>query len=267
VPKVKVGDIQMYYEVKGEGYSLVMIMGGGGNLDWWNPHMIEELSKNFKVITFDNRGTGRTDVSDKEFSIRLFADDTVGLMNALGISQANILGWSMGGFIAQELTLNYPEKVNKLILYSTSCGGSKSVPRSQEAFAMSMRIQQRTGGMSVEEYLRMTIRFGHTGDFIDNNPDFVELMIKRMLKAPTSPEVRMRQTRAIMSFDSYDRLPRIKAPTLVLSGKRDIGVPPENGSILAKAIPNAKLVFFEKSGHALNENMEEVIKVIREFLL
>ena len=97
MPKVKVDDIQMYYEVNGEGYPLVMIMGGGGNLDWWNPHMIEELSNNSKVVTFDNRGTGRTDVSDKEFSIRLFADDTVGLMNALGISQANILGWSMGG--------------------------------------------------------------------------------------------------------------------------------------------------------------------------
>ena len=93
MPKVKVDDIQMYYEVKGEGYPLVMMMGGQGNLDWWNPHMIEELSKNFKVVTFDYRGTGRTDLSDKEFSIRLFADDTVGLMNELGINQANILGW------------------------------------------------------------------------------------------------------------------------------------------------------------------------------
>jgi pimeloyl-ACP methyl ester carboxylesterase len=251
--------------VKGKGYPLVMIIGGGANLDWWNPHMIEELSKNFKVVTFDNRGAGRTNVSDKEFSIRLFADDTVSLMNALGISQANILGWSMGGFIAQELTLNYPEKVKKLILYSTSCGGVKSVPRSQEAAARLTRAS--AGGMSAEEYLRMTILFHHTSDFIDNNPDFVELMIKRMLKAPTSPEVRMRQTGANMRFDSYDRLPRIKAPTLVLSGKRDIGIPPENGSILAKAIPNAKLVFFEKSGHTLNEEMEEVIHSITDFLL
>ena len=265
MPKVKVNDIQVYYEVKGEGYPLVMIIGGGANLDWWNPHMIEELSKNFKVVTFDNRGTGRTDASDKEFSIRLFADDTVGLMNVLGISEANILGWSMGGFIAQELSLNYPEKVKKLILYSTSCGGAKSVPKSQEAVAM--RMSTAAGGMSAEEAARMTIRFGCTSEFIDNNPDFVELQVQRMLKAPISPEVRMRQTRATVSFDSYDRLPRIKAPTLVLSGKQDIGVPPENGSILAKAIPNAKLVFFEKSGHALLEDMEEVIHSITEFLL
>ena len=90
MPKVEVNDIQMYYEVNGEGYPLVMIMGWQGNLDWWNPHMIEELSKNFKVVTFDNRGTGRTDVSEKEFSIRLFVDDTVGLMNVLGIFKASI---------------------------------------------------------------------------------------------------------------------------------------------------------------------------------
>ena len=255
----------MYYEVNGEGYPLVMIMGGGGNLDWWNPHMIEELSKNFKVVTFDNRGTGRTDLSDKEFSIKLFADDTVGLMSALGISQANILGWSMGGFIAQELALNYPERVKKLILYSTGCGGVKSVPRSQEAAAMLKRAS--AGGMSTEEAVRMYIQPFLTSEFIDYNPDFVELIIQRMLKAPTSPEVRMRQTGAIMSFDSYDRLPRIKAPTLILSGKRDITCPPENGSILAKAIPNARLVFFENSAHLLAEEMEEMLKVVTQFLL
>jgi len=265
VPKVKVADIQMYYEVNGEGYPLVMIIGGGGaSLDWWNPHMIEELSKNFKVITFDNRGTGRADVSDKEYSIRLFADDTVGLMNALGISKANILGWSMGGHIAQELTLNYPEKVNKLILYSTSCGGAKSV-RNQEADAMIMRLF--AGGMSVEEASVHALRFNFTSDFIGSNPEFVGLLIQRTLKAPTSGEVLLRQRAAIMNFSAFDRLSGIKAPTLVLNGKRDVLCLPENGSILSKAIPNAKLVLFEKSAHALIEDMEEVIHSITDFLL
>jgi len=265
MPKVEVNDIQMYYEVNGEGYPLVMIMGWQGNLDWWNPHMIEELSKNFKVVTFDNRGTGRTDVSDKEFSIRLFAEDTAGLMNTLDISQANILGLSMGGAVAQELAINYPEKVKKLILYSTACGGAKAVPMSQETIASLRRAS--AGAMSAEEYMRGAIRFIHTNEFLDNNPDFAELQVQRMLRAPTSPKVVMRQTSAMMSFDSYDRLPRIKAPTLILSGKRDVLNPSENGSILAKAIPNAKLVFFEKSAHGLAEEMGEVLKVITEFLL
>jgi pimeloyl-ACP methyl ester carboxylesterase len=265
MPKVKVDDIQVYYEVKGEGYPLVMIIGFGVNLDFWVPHMIEELSKNFKVVTFDNRGTGRTDVSDKEYSIRLFADDTVGLMNALGISQANILGWSLGGAIAQELALSHPEKVKKLVLYSTTCGGAKSV-RNREADAMIMRLL--TGGMSVEEASARALRFNFTSDFIDSNPEFVELLIQRTLKAPTSGEVLLRQRTAIMNEPGrFDRLSGIKAPTLVLSGERDVLCPPENGSILAEAIPNAKLVFFEKSGHALLEDMEEVIHSITDFLL
>jgi pimeloyl-ACP methyl ester carboxylesterase len=255
----------MCYEMKGEGFPLVMIIGFGVNLDYWNTRMIEELSKNFKTVVFDNRGTGRTDVSDKEYTIKLFADDTAGLMNALGISKAHILGWSMGGMIAQELALNYPEKVAKLVLYSTSCGGAKSVPMSQEASGMFMRFF--AGGMSAEEAARMVIRLNFTNDFIDNNPDFVNLMIERILRIPASRETLMRQMTAIRNFSAFDRLSGIKAPTLVLSGKRDIVIPPENGSILVKAIPNARLACLEKSAHALTEDMEEVIKVITEFLL
>jgi len=106
--KVKVNDIQVYYEVKGKGYPLVMINGLGGNLDSWEYYhpLVEGLSREFKLLMFDNRGAGRTDISDREYTIRLFADDTAGLMNALGISKAHILGISMGGMIAQELVLN-----------------------------------------------------------------------------------------------------------------------------------------------------------------
>ena len=192
MPKVKVNDIQMYYEVKGTGFPLVMIMGMGGNLDWWDPRLIEGLSKNFKTVMFDNRGAGRTDVSDKEFSIRLFADDTVGLMNALGISQANILGFSMGGCIAQELAINYPEKVKRLILYSTACGGAKSVPMSQETLNSLMRAGSAP---SAEERARTLLPLGCTEDFLQRNAGLVEPMIRQMLKAPTSPEAFQRQAR------------------------------------------------------------------------
>ena len=122
MPKIKVNDIQMFYEVHGEGFPLIMIMGFTGNTSWWDPRWIQTLSEKFKVIAFDNRGAGRTDISDREYSIKLFAEDTAGLMNALGIPQANVLGISMGGMIAQELVLNYPEKVKKLVLCSTYCG-------------------------------------------------------------------------------------------------------------------------------------------------
>jgi pimeloyl-ACP methyl ester carboxylesterase len=78
MPKVEANDIQVYYELKGEGFPLVMISGGNENLDCWNPRLIEELSKKFKLVLFDNRGAGRTDVSDQEYTIALLADDAAG---------------------------------------------------------------------------------------------------------------------------------------------------------------------------------------------
>jgi pimeloyl-ACP methyl ester carboxylesterase len=264
MPKVKVNDIHVYYEVKGEGFPLVMITGLSGNTDWWDPRVIQGLSKNFKIVMFDNRGAGRTDVTDRECTIKLFADDTAGLMDALKISRAHVLGISMGGMIAQELALNHPEKVEKLVLCSTNCGGAKQILPAQEVLEM---LSADQSGLSAEEVARVAVPLCYTTDFIDNNPDYVELMIRQILKAPISNEAYKRQLNAIMHFDMYDRLSQIKAPTLVLRGQRDILIPPENGSILSKAIPNAKLANLEKSAHLLAEDMEEVIHVITEFLL
>jgi len=170
----------------------------------------------------------------------------------------------MGGMIAQELVLNYPEKVEKLVLCSTNCGGTKSVLPSQEILGMLMTDRST---VSPEEIARLTIPLLLTEDFIKENPDFVELTIQRVLRAPISNEAFTRQLNAIMNFNTYDRLLQIRAPTLVLHGKRDILVPPENGSILARAIPNAKLVYFENSAHGLIEEMEKVLPVLLDFLV
>jgi len=263
MPKVKVNDIQVYYEVQGKGFPLLMIMGIAANLDWWEPRMIQELSKKFKVVMFDNRGAGRTDISDRKYTIRLFADDTAGLMDALGISRAHIIGGSMGGMIAQELVLNYPEKVEKLVLCSTYCGGTKAVQPSGKVQEL---LSADTSAFSPEEIIRMTIPILFTEDFTKKNSDIVEDSIQRMLKAPISNEAFMRQLNAITEFDTYDRLSQIRAPTLILHGKKDILVPPENGSILAKAIPNAKLVYFKNSAHGLIEEMEKMIPILLDFL-
>jgi pimeloyl-ACP methyl ester carboxylesterase len=263
MPKIKVNDIDIYYEVQGAGFPLVMIMGLGANIDWWDPRLVHELSKNFRLVMFDNRGSGRTDISDKQYSIKLFADDTAGLMDALGISKAHVFGISMGGMIAQELVLNYPEKVEKLVLCATFCGGEKSIQPSPEVLGM-LAADRRV--LSPEEIARITIPLIFTEEFIKNNPEFVELTIQQMIKAPISNEAFMRQLNAITEFDTYNRLPLIKAPTLILHGKKDILVPPENASIMARMIPNAKLFYFENSAHGLVEEMDKVISVLLDFL-
>jgi pimeloyl-ACP methyl ester carboxylesterase len=120
--------------------------------------------------------------------------------------------------------------------------------------------------MSPEEY-RKALTIVCTEDFIKENPDLVDLMAQKRLLHPTSKEAYMRQLNAIGKFDTSERLRQIKPPTLVLHGRKDALVHPKNAAILAKAIPNAKLVYFEKSAHGLYEEIEEVIKVITEFLL
>jgi len=260
MPKVKVGDVNIYYEIKGEGEPLVMIMGLAGNLDWWDPRMISEFSKYFKVMLFDNRGAGRSDMGEKPFSIKLFADDTSALMDALGIPKANVLGLSMGGMIAQELALNYPEKVKKLVLCSTFCGARKGVLPPPQPVPLD---ELETNPRKVMEFMARAI---FTEEFIRDNPQLFEDMIQRMLKAPISKKAFLEQFNAIMQFDTYDRLPQIRVPTLIVHGKKDVLLPVENAIIMAQRIPNAKLVILENSGHGLAEEGRKAISAIIDFL-
>jgi pimeloyl-ACP methyl ester carboxylesterase len=263
MPKIKVNDIQMFYEVHGEGFPLIMIQGLTANTSWWDPRWIQTLSEKFRIIAFDNRGAGRTDISDREYSIKLFADDTAGLMDALGIAQANVLGISMGGMIAQELVLNYPEKVKKLVLCSTHYGFAKSVLPSDEVLG-TLTADRST--LSAEEVARIMIPLLFTEDFLKNTPGMEELIMQQITKNPISNEAFMRQLDAIMKFDAYNRLSQVKAPTLILQGKQDILIPPENSSILGKAIPGARLVSFDNCAHGLIEQTEKVLPTILEFL-
>jgi pimeloyl-ACP methyl ester carboxylesterase len=120
--------------------------------------------------------------------------------------------------------------------------------------------------LSQKEVAKMTIPLILTEDFIKKNPDFVEFMIQQILKAPISNEAFGWQANAIMEFDTHDRLRQIRAPTLILHGKQDVLLPPGNGSILAEAIPNAKLVYLGKSAHGLVEEMNGVINSLADFL-
>jgi 3-oxoadipate enol-lactonase len=216
MPRVKVGDINMYYDTRGEGFPLVLIMGFMGNADCWDPlYFLPRLSEHFKVITFDNRGAGRTDVSDREeYTIRMMADDTAGLMDALGIRRAHVLGISMGGMIAQELAINHPQKVEKLVLASTFCGGPKAVPIPGEAAAMVTEIMgllSQKGGWDREVASKL-LPFIFTEEFMRENPGVVEVAIDLLLTAPTPPEGIVKQVSAILSFDCLRQASLHKGP-------------------------------------------------------
>jgi hypothetical protein len=130
--KVQVGDIDIAYRAFGKGDPLLLISDSGLVMDAWQPFILRNLSSNHTVIIFDNRGVGNTTSGTKPFSMEQFANDTAGLLAALKIQKADVLGFSMGSFIAQDLTLLHPEKVNRLILYGAACGGKESILQSHE---------------------------------------------------------------------------------------------------------------------------------------
>jgi pimeloyl-ACP methyl ester carboxylesterase len=263
LPKIRIGDIKIYYEIHGKGFPLVMIMGLTANKDWWPPEVIEQFSKHFKTLIFDNRGAGRTDAPKMDYSIKMFADDTIGLMDALEIEEAHILGVSMGGMIAQELVLNYPDRVKKLVLCSTTPGGPHSVPTPPETVA----IMLERGDRSEEQMARRLVNILFPKDYITNNPEVIERTVNHLLIAPITEDAYMRQLKACMEFDAYDRLPKINRPTLVIAGKEDVILPYQNDEIIAKRIPKAKLILYEKAGHGLiTQEAEDFAQKVIQFL-
>ncbi|MHA2431043.1 MAG: alpha/beta fold hydrolase, partial [Promethearchaeota archaeon] len=124
MPIVQVNNIKIYYKIHGEGTPFILIRGLSSSLVDWVPYNIEQFSKSFKTILFDNRGVGRTEIPGGNYNTKMMAGDTVGLMDALGIKKTYLLGFSMGGCIAQEMVLNYPNRVTKLVLSSSWSGPS-----------------------------------------------------------------------------------------------------------------------------------------------
>ena len=257
--KVKVNDINMYYEIHGAGFPLVMIHGFCGTLDVWPRPVIEELSKSFKTVIFDNRGAGRTDKPDIKYSIKMFANDVVGLMDILKIEQAHVLGHSMGGSIALGLGINYPERVKKLV----PCSTGYSVLPSQEAARI---LFGDIEGLTYEEILRKMSPILYTEEFIKSNTELIEVVTQRLIKAPTPTYSLKRQLTANGSLNNI-RIKKINSPTLLMHGKNDIIALPQNSEDLAKLISGAKVVLFDDSAHMIFvEEPEKFVKTLLEFL-
>src|SRR4030042_4937752 len=239
MPRQKVNDIEIYYELHGQGEPLVLIMGLRRNIEWWY-HQIPTLSKHFKVLAFDNRGAGRSGKPKMDCSIRLFADDTAGLIESLGMKKAHIFGLSMGGYIAQELAINYPHIVKSLILACTGPGGERAVLMSPE------RLKKFTAneGLSPEKILQKDMDIYFSDKFISGHTEKITEFIEISLRYYQPPDAFMRQFAACLKHDTAKRLQSITVPMLIMSGDDDLLVPPENSRILKEFIPHAELNFF-----------------------
>jgi len=266
MPQQHVNGINIYYESHGAGRPLVLIAGLGYGLWMWHK-MIPGLAEHFRVVVFDNRGAGRSDKPDGPYSVQMLAADTAGLIDALEIEQAAVMGHSMGGFIAQELVLTRPELVGRLILSATNFGGPRHVPVTPEALAVMM---DRSG--DPVDVVKRGIAVACAPGFADAHPEVVEELVAYRLSNPVPPaqyQAQMAVGLGLMSEEAAfeHRLKDVRAPTLILFGEHDRVVPPANADLLAREIADSAIVVLPGAGHIFPiETPDAAVAAVVEFL-
>ena len=264
MPKIQVGEVNLNYDVAGKGEPILMIMGLGASSAVWDPELVAELARTFRVITFDNRGTGQSDKPDAPYSIEMFADDAAGLLGKLEVARAHIFGVSMGGMIAQEFALRHPARTATLTLGCTTAGGAHSVPPPLESLKILTAPRE---GVAPAELVRRSWPLTYTPKYIAENRAVLEAAIARLLKHPTPPFAFQRQLEGTYTLKTFDRLPQVKAPTLVVTGADDVLIPAKNSEIIAAQIPGAKLHIIAGVGHAfMDEGRDAFLKVFLPFV-
>ena len=265
MPTAKVGDINMYYEIHGKGEPLVLIYGYAGDSGLWF-RQIPVLSKKYRVIAFDNRGVGRSDKPDIPYTMAMMAGDVAGLLDVIGVDAAHIFGVSLGAMIAQHFVSNYPGRGVSLILGCTTCGGPHSVQPEPESLAALVDFE-RFKKMAPEEVVRQAMPLCYSQKFMKEHPDIIDKRVAKQLEYSTPRHGATRQAEAVMGHDTYELLPRIQLPTLVIAGDNDRLIPIANSRILASRIPKAKLVVLKGPGHEFFiEDAEDTNRLVLDFL-
>ncbi|MBX7220157.1 MAG: alpha/beta hydrolase [Blastocatellia bacterium] len=261
MPHVRANDIDLYYEIHGEGPPLVLIPGFSAGLWIWY-RQVPDFAKHFQTIIYNPRGVGTSGINSTPHSIKLYAEDVAGLITGLGLSKVHVLGTSMGGFIAQELALHFPQLVEKLVLTCTGFGGPGHVmPRPETLMAMAS-----LSGLNSEERSRRNLLLAFTKEFLETAPSEVETVLRLRAETPISEMVYLSQLQAAATFDCAARVAGILAPTLVISGDEDEIVPTQNSRNLADRIPQATLEIMA-GGHAFfMEQPEAYNQIVCEFL-
>jgi len=262
MPRQRVGDIEIYYEIHGDGpQTLVMIRGLGSNLTAWY-EQTPEFACHFRVVVFDNRGAGRTDKPDAPYSIPQMAADTAALMDALKIARAALLGISMGGMIAQEFAIAHQDRLSCLILGCTAFGGKEAVSAAPDVIAALI-----AGEKANPEQRKVQMRSGFSDDTIANRREIIDKHEKVRAQYLIPAFAYQRQIQAVVTHDTSARLNSLRVPTMVLAGRDDILVPPANSKLIASRIPGAILkelpgghLFFTEYPREFNDTVLEFVK-------
>jgi pimeloyl-ACP methyl ester carboxylesterase len=274
---VHVGDIDIAYKMSGRGEPILLISGGSADKNAWDPSFISDLSSNHTVIVFDNRGVGNTTIGSRPYTLEQLANDTAGLLDALKIQNANVLGYSLGSSIAEQLTITNPEKVSRLVLAASSCGGADRMPKPPEFLALQKEVVDKISNnvsISREEnigFLNASLGAG----WIRLHPESIENVTEGQgFFSSISPEAQEAQENVGLRWEATnwngvcEELAKLAKPTLVITGTDDnVYEPHENSLVIAEKVPGTWLVQIKNAGHAvMDQYPDEIGKILQTFL-
>ena len=277
--KVQVGDIDIAYKMLGKGDPILLFNGASDGMDAWDPSFPRSLSSNHTVIAFDSRGLGNTTMGSKSYTSQQLANDAAGLLDALKIPKADVMGYSLGSFIAQQFTIMYPDKVNTLTLVASSCGGKNHTPKPPEFLKMmSEMVNKSLNNVSTsQDEMKALISASLGSGWIKLHPESIENIPTDMQQAKPglSPEAMNNQMNVGKEWEdnpnwsgACDELAKLDKPTLVITGTDDnMYVPHVNSLKIVEKIPGAWLVQIKNAGHAVADQYpEEMGKIMNTFL-
>lgn len=239
------GDLPVWWEERGQGEPLLLVMGHIYGMRMWH-RVVPALAEHHRVITFDNRGIGRSPAAPGPHSIRAMAADAVAVLDAAGVASAHVYGASMGGLIAQEMALVYPHRVRSLVLGCTGCPSDKASRPARFA-----RLKYRIPLRLFAPFMR-TSMYGSATD-----RSLIDEDVALLLDIPVSSSALAEQARAIAGYRSSEQVRGIKVPVLVLHGEEDKVVPVARAHELHEAIPGSSLTVFERAGHNFTTDVTE----------
>jgi aminoacrylate hydrolase len=260
MPKVSVAGGEIYYEETGQGHPLIFVSGLNGIGRYWQPQ-VPAFSAHFRVITYDQRGTGESDRQQREFSVDQMAAELTGLMDVLEIQRAHLVGLSTGGAIGQTLAIEQPRRIDRLVLCST---WTHCDPWFRRLFEARRLMYQQAGP---ELHAMFHPLFLYSPDYVNTHDAEIDEERRRNVAGAPPVEVSMGRINALLGFDRCAGLARIQSPTLILASDNDFITPSYHAEALKRAIPGAKLAVLEGGGHSISRTRtDEFNRLVLEFL-
>jgi pimeloyl-ACP methyl ester carboxylesterase len=258
VPSAQLADIELHYTESGSGRALLLVPGIPAIASDWAP-LAQRLGGSRRAIAYDNRGSGASGVTPAPYTCVQLAADAIGLLDALEIEQADVFGMSLGGMIAQELALGWPRRVGRLVLGCTHCGLDHAARPDQEA--------GRAFAMDTDDWAERMRALAPFAFAAGAGPELLGSFIEKKVADVQHPDGYRGQIAAVLAHDTYERLPQIACPTLIVTGDDDRVIPGASSDVLHERIPGSRLEVVAGTGHLFFlERPEESVRLLEDFL-